>query len=80
MEIVAKSWGNAATLCFQKNGYPIGYEDVRNVTTKGVYAWTGIVWSDVIYKYTGIKCVLIFILSIYYRSTDEIAICTTNLT
>ncbi|XP_060597733.1 uncharacterized protein LOC132751571 [Ruditapes philippinarum] len=47
-----KSWRNAATLCFQNNGYPIGYEAARNVTYMARYGWTGIVWSDVIFKET----------------------------
>ncbi|XP_060597727.1 uncharacterized protein LOC132751570 isoform X2 [Ruditapes philippinarum] len=45
-----KSWRDAATICFQIHGNPIGYEDVRNVTFVAKYGWTGIVWSDVIYN------------------------------
>ncbi|XP_060577752.1 uncharacterized protein LOC132734900 isoform X2 [Ruditapes philippinarum] len=45
-----KSWRNAASLCFQTHGYPIGYENVRNVIFVAKYGWAGIVWSDVIFN------------------------------
>ncbi|XP_060577755.1 uncharacterized protein LOC132734901 [Ruditapes philippinarum] len=50
-----KSWRDAATMCFRKHGYPTGYKDVRNATYVGIYGWTGIVWSDVIYKDTDLE-------------------------
>ncbi|XP_060598911.1 uncharacterized protein LOC132752592 isoform X2 [Ruditapes philippinarum] len=48
-------WRDAATLCFRTHGYPTGYKDVRNVTYVGIYGWTGVVRSDVIYKDTDLE-------------------------
>lgn len=51
-----KSWKNAASLCFRKQSFMIGFDDISTLNYTNRYAWTGIIRSDVIYNITGKKC------------------------